>query len=50
MGVSYIVLQDDRRAGSVLFGTCAAVNSDEVDVSALEFQSGFQLRNLHLDM
>ena len=50
MGVSYIVLQDDRRAGSVLFGTCAAVKSDEVDVSALEFQSGLQLRNLHLDM
>ena len=43
MGVSYIVLQDDRRAGSVLFGTCAAVKSDEVDVSALEFQSRFQI-------
>ena len=39
-----MVLQDDCRAGSALFGTGAAAQSNKVDVSALEFQSGFQLR------
>ena len=44
MGITHIVLQNDRRAGSALLRTRAVVQSDEVDVSALEFQSGFQLR------
>ena len=43
MGVSYIVLQDDRWTGSALFGTRPVVKSNEVDVSALEFQSRFQI-------
>jgi len=36
-------LQDDRWTGSALFGTRAVVESNEIDVSALEFQSRFQI-------
>ena len=36
-------MQDDRWTGSALFGARAVVKSNEVDVSALEFQSRFQI-------